>query len=99
MSTFLIRYHPGSAWLAGKPVSEQPLEAHGRYVLGLYRAGALRIAGPFTDDTGGAAVIEAASEAEARSIAEHDPAVRDQIFVYELHPWQLVPWERYVDAT
>jgi len=98
MKTFLVMYRPGDAWIVGKAVGEQPLAAHGRYLLGLYQAGTLRFAGPFADDTGGAAVIEAANEAEARMIVSQDPAVHDRIFVYELHPWQLVAWERYLNA-
>ncbi|MEW6213387.1 MAG: YciI family protein [Acidobacteriota bacterium] len=98
MATFIIIYRRGQAWIEGKSISEQPLEEHGKYILGLYGAGKLRFAGPFEDDSGGAAVIEAASEQEARSIARDDPAVTSGVFVYEIHPWKLVPWERYANA-
>ncbi|HEX6291687.1 MAG TPA: YciI family protein [Herpetosiphonaceae bacterium] len=99
MKTFLVIYRPGEAWIVGRPVSEQPLAAHGRYLLRLYQAGTLRFAGPFEDDAGGATVIEAPGEAEAHTIASHDPAVVDRIFVYELHPWRLVDWERHTRAA
>ncbi len=94
--TFIVIYKPGSAWLAGKPLSEQPLKDHGKYMLSLYKLGVLRFAGPFEDDTGGGAVFEVSGEDEAKNIVNQDPAVINRIFVYELHPWRLVPWEQYI---
>jgi uncharacterized protein YciI len=93
---FMVIYRPGSGWLAGKPQAEQPLQEHGKYILQLHVAGKLRFAGPFEDDSGGAAVIEAENEAEARRIADDDPAVRSKVFAYDLHPFRLIPWEQYV---
>jgi uncharacterized protein YciI len=94
---FIVIYKPGSAWLVGKPLSEQPLKDHGKYMLSLYKVGVLRFAGPFEDDTGGgAAVFEASGEDEAKNLINQDPAVINRIYVYELHPWRLVPWEKYI---
>jgi uncharacterized protein YciI len=98
MKTFLIIYRPGPAWLGGLPVSRQPLQEHGQYILGLYREGKLRFGGPFEDDAGGAVVVEVADPHEARAIADNDPAVMNGVFVYELHPWKLLPWQEYVNA-
>jgi uncharacterized protein YciI len=94
--SFLVIYKPGAAWLKGKPVAEQPLQEHGKYLLSLYKSGILRSAGPFADDTGGAAILEATDEAEAKSLIDRDPAVTSGVMIYELHLWRLVPWERYV---
>jgi len=94
--TFLLIYKPGPAWLAGKPLSEQPLKEHGKYMLSLYKSGIMRFAGPFDDNTGGAAVLEVSGDDEAKKVVNDDPAVSSRVFVYELHPWQLVPWEQYV---
>lgn len=94
--TFLVIYKPGAAWIKGKPVSEQPLKEHGKYLLGLYKSGILRFAGPFADDTGGAAVLEVSSEKEAKNLLDQDPAVKVGVMVYEMRPWQLVPWENYL---
>jgi uncharacterized protein YciI len=41
-------------------------------------------------------VLEAADEAEARSLVAGDPAVKNGIFTAEVHAWALVPWERYL---
>lgn len=94
--TFIVIYKPGAAWVKGKSVSEQPLKEHGKYLLGLYKSEILRFAGPFTDDAGGAAVLEVSDASEAKKILERDPAVTSGVMTYELHPWQLVPWESYV---
>jgi uncharacterized protein len=94
--TYLVVYKQGPAWLAGKPMAEQPLKEHGRYMLGLYTKGSLKWAGPFTDDAGGAAVFEAGSDDEARAIVAADPSVTSGIFVADLHPWRLVDWESHV---
>ena len=47
--SFLCVYRPGSHWLPGKPLAEQPLREHGRYMLELYRRGVMRLAGRFAD--------------------------------------------------
>ena len=93
--TFLIIYRPGPAWVAGKSAAVQPPPEHGRYLLDLYKQGQLRLAGPFGDDTGAALVLEAPDEVQARQLVEADPAVVQEIFRYELHPWTLIPWAHY----
>jgi uncharacterized protein len=95
-TTFLVIYRPGPAWLPGKPVSQQPLTEHGKYMLSLFAKGSMKFAGPLTDDAGGAVVLNVADEAEAKAIVAADPAVKAGIFVYEMHPWGLVQWEKYL---
>lgn len=95
---FLVIYRPGPAWTEGKPVAEQPPREHGKYLLGLYRDGVLRSAGPFGDDSGAALVIEAEGAEAARQLILQDPAVASKIFTYEIHPWHPVPWEKYLNA-
>jgi nucleotidyltransferase-like protein/YCII-related domain-containing protein len=43
----------------------------------------------------GAVVLEVADDAEAKAIVTADPAVKSGIFVYEMHPWELKPWDEY----
>jgi uncharacterized protein YciI len=95
-STFLVTYRPGPSWLAGKPVSQQPLGEHFKYMVSLYAQGAMKFAGPFADDTGGAGVLEATSKEEAESLIAADPAVTAGVMTYQIHPWNLVPWDKYV---
>jgi len=93
---FLVIYTPGPAWIPGRSVFEQPLEPHGRYVQKRYREGKVRMAGPFTDSRGGASLLEVeGGAAEARAIADNDPAVLAGIFTAEIYPWHLVAWDSY----
>ena len=93
--TYLVIYRPGPKWLTGKSVMEQPLKEHGKYMLSLYIKGSMKLAGPLTDNAGGAVLLEVSNEAEAKAIVANDPAVRSGVFVYEMHPWKLQPWEEF----
>jgi YCII-related domain len=55
----------------------------------------MKLAGPLTDNAGGAVLLDVSDEAEARTIVANDPAVRSGIFVYEMHPWKLQPWDEF----
>jgi uncharacterized protein YciI len=95
-ATFLVIYRPGPAWPPGQNLAELPLKDHGTYMLSLYKRGAMKLAGPLTDNAGGAVVLEVSGESEAKEIVAADPAVVAGIFVYEMHPWAPVPWEKYL---
>ncbi|MBO0695945.1 MAG: hypothetical protein J2P56_07565 [Verrucomicrobia bacterium] len=92
---YLVIYRPGPAWLKGKSVMEQPLKDHGNYMLSLYMKGSMKLAGPLTDNAGGAVLLNVSNEAEAQTIVANDPAVQSGIFVYEMHPWKLQPWDEF----
>src|SRR5947208_16129696 len=94
-ATYLVIYRPGPAWLTGKSVMEQPLKEHGKYMLSLYIKGSMKLAGPLTDNAGGAVLLDVSDESEAKAIVTEDPAVKSGIFVYEMHPWELRPWDKY----
>jgi uncharacterized protein YciI len=94
--TVLVIYRPGPAWPHGKAVSELPLKEHWNYMLGLFTKGSMKLAGPLTDNAGGAVVLEVADESAAKAIVVGDPAVKAGIFVSELHPWAPVQWEKYL---
>ena len=94
-ATYLVLYRPGPAWLTGKSVMEQPLKEHGKYMLSLYVKRLMKLAGPLTDNAGGAVLLEVSNEAEAKAIVANDPAVKSGVFVYEMHPWKLQPWETF----
>ncbi len=93
--TYLVIYRPGPAWLKGKSIFEQPLKEHGKYMLGLYIKGSMRLAGPLTDNAGGAVLLVVSEESEAKAIVAHDPAIKSGIFVSEMHPWKLQPWDEF----
>jgi uncharacterized protein len=91
--SFLCVYRPGPRWLPGRPLSEQPLREHGRYMLDLYKRGVMRLAGRFADGSGGAMLFGADDDTAAKGIAEADPAVIAQTFTYELRQWAFVDWQ------
>ncbi len=95
-TTFLVVYRPGPAWVEGALVTESPLKEHGKYLLGQFVKGAMKSAGPFEGNSGGAVVLEVADQSEARAIVAEDPAVKTGFFTYEMHQWTLVPWEKYL---
>jgi uncharacterized protein YciI len=94
-TTYLVIYRPGPGWLPGKSVLEQPLKEHGKYMLSLYMKGLMTLAGPLTDNAGGAVLLAVANESEAKALVTDDPAVKSGVFVYEMHPWKLQPWEEF----
>lgn len=65
---------------------EQPLGEHGDYMQELFDSNKLIIGGPYLDDQGGMAIIEAADEEEAANILNNDPAIIDQFFKADIHP-------------
>ncbi len=94
-TTYLVVYQRGPAWV-GNTLAEQKLDAHGKYMLDLYEKGALKFAGPFLDDSGGAVVLEAADEASVKALVASDPAVKQGTFVSTIRPWSLQPWDVYL---
>ncbi|MDH5824497.1 YciI family protein [Luteimonas sp. RD2P54] len=90
---FLVIYGPGPAWEPGKPTREQPLQEHGSYMLDLYEQGVLREAGGFADADGGAAVIHAADERQARAMLDADPVIERGVMTYTLRQWAPQDWQ------
>jgi uncharacterized protein YciI len=95
-NTFLLVYSPGPSFRTGKPLREQELKEHGKYMLDLYAQGALLSAGPFLDETGGAVILSAPDHAAATAIVENDPAVRSGVFIYQLRPWRQQDWAQHL---
>ena len=89
---YLVVYKAGPSWKSDVPAGDQ-LRDHGRYMFGLHQKKVLKMAGPFTDVTGGSAVIEAESLAAAQALVEADPAVIGKIFAAEVHAWRHVNWD------
>lgn len=95
-STFIALYTPGPKWKPGISIRDQPPREHGLYLLGLYRAGSLKSAGPFRDESGAAIVIEARDRAVAEALIAHDPAVITGVFIAQVYEWDLIPWAKYL---
>ena len=91
---YLIRPIPRlrdeKAWT---PADNQAAGAHFQYLQKLTADGVVVMAGrtmqPLDDKTVGMVVFEAASEAEARRIADADPAVKAGVFTMEMFPFAI----------
>jgi len=87
---YIVLLKRGPKWVAGKPAAEQALANHGQYLLEQMKKGALQLAVPFLDDSGGLILYHAKDDAEVRAIAEHDPGVLDGILAIEsIRPFYL----------
>ncbi len=95
MKTYAVIYQPGPGWLPGKPVFEQPLNAHWDYLNTLYHQGLLIEGGPYSDDSGGVVLLRAGDLDEAWEIVDLDPSIVDGVFIAEVHPWFQVDWSNY----
>lgn len=87
-----VAFHtPGPQWQTGVSFRNQPgVAAHVDYMAGLSREGLLVMGGPFLDDSGGMMVTRIGPLAEARRVAEDDPAVHAGLLRVTVRPW-LVP--------
>jgi uncharacterized protein YciI len=87
---YVVLLKRGPKWVAGKPAGEQALGNHGRYLQEQMTKGALQLAGPFLDDSGGLILYNARDVAAVRAIAEHDPGVVAGILAVEsIRPFLL----------
>lgn len=94
---YLVLFKPGPAWIKGKPVYEQNLLEHGRYLIDQHEKGILLQAGPFTDDTGGAILYRANHLKDVEEWVSKDPAVVSEILVPTIYPWKWVEWDYHLE--
>lgn len=87
---YAIIYSPGEQWAEGRTIYQQDLRGHGEYMQSLLDDGRLMHGGPFSDSSGGMAIVRAASMEEAQRMVDNDPAVQSGVFSASLRPWQMV---------
>lgn len=92
MRTYAVIYEIGRGWQMGKPIEEQALAQHYDFLQYLFQQGILIEGGPYLDDSGGLALIRAEDIDAAWEIVEQDPAVLNEVFVPEIHPWFQGNW-------
>jgi uncharacterized protein YciI len=81
----VIEYTPDKAKIA------EIRPAHRKYLIGLYDASKLAIAGPFGDDSGAVIVYEATTPEEAEGFLRNDPFCTNGVFIrWNLRPWKTV---------
>ncbi len=84
---YAIVYRPGPAWRQGRPMREQDLAAHGRYMKQLFDQGVLFAGGPLGAEDG-LALVWAENDAAAADIVAKDPSVIAGVFVAKIEPWR-----------
>jgi uncharacterized protein YciI len=85
---FVVIYTPGPAWQTVKTVEELPFFREPvEYMQQVFAARQLLMGGPFLDDQGALAILDIATEAQARDIVTHDPFVQAQVLEPHLHSW------------
>lgn len=92
MATFLYRILPPRADFVAT-ITEAEMAVMGRhfgYLQTLHAAGRLRFVGRAENGDFGLVVFEAADEAEARAVAEADPAVVEGLMRVEVHAFRIV---------
>ena len=90
MATFIAHYEPGPAWLAGRPLREQPLGAHVAYLVDLHEKGSVLMGGPLADGSGGFVVFSADSGDQVAALLAGDPAIREGILVASAREWSRI---------
>jgi uncharacterized protein YciI len=87
---FLVLLKKGPAWTAERTDRTKAIqEGHMANIKAMWEAKKLIVAGPMGDDGDirGVFVFQVATLAEARALAESDPAVKAGRLVAEIHPW------------
>ena len=92
MPTFAYRILPPRADFVAtmQPEEMAVMGRHWEHIQGLHAKGVVRYVGRALNGDYGFCVLEAASEDEARAIAESDPAVAEGLMRLEVHAFQVV---------
>jgi uncharacterized protein YciI len=89
---YVVLHSPGPRWESGKNLFEQAgVKEHAEHYRKLLAEGKLSLGGPHLDERGGGMMIPTAgvSEAEIRSFAAEDPAVKSGLLLVEVRPWLI----------
>ena len=97
---YVVRYLPGPAYRHDRPLLQQDLAAHARYMAQESEAGTIIAAGPTFEQTGGLVLIRSANRDAALAFVRSDPAVSAGLFVGEVTDWKPVfdPGSRFGES-
>lgn len=90
---YMVFLRRGPAWTSkATPETKKISDGHQANIARLAKEGKMVVAGPFDGQSGeralaGIFILRVTSMADAKVIAESDPAVRAGRFVYEIAPW------------
>jgi uncharacterized protein YciI len=88
-SYFILRYKPGSNWVAGKTVAEQDIGAHFGYMIEQSKIGVVLAAGPAMAGDEGLYVVQG-SRADIDKLVAADPGVTAGIFAPQIFGWNVL---------
>ena len=86
-SLYVLEYGPGPRWKAGKPLGQQKIGPHMKYVSGLFANGALLAGGPIPGEDRGRYIVSAPGKAGAQQLVDKDPGVKKGLFSVTIRPW------------
>ena len=89
---YVVLHAPGPRWEPGKNLFDQAgVKEHAEHYRKLLAKGKLSLGGPHLDERGGGMMVPTAgvSEAEIRSFAAEDPAVKSGLLLVEVRPWLI----------
>lgn len=87
---FAVIYRTGPSWKPGVPLMQQDIQPHIDHMMKMMRDGVLMLGGPFTDNSGGEAVIVARDMEEAKAIIMSDRAVQGGLLIPTIKQWDVV---------
>lgn len=88
--SYAVFYEPGENWIANKPIGEQNLASHVRYLTNLHEHDTVKMGGPFADGDAGLVILSTDGMNEAHKIIENDPAVLSGVLVAQIREWKRV---------
>ena len=88
--TYVAFYEPGERWRPEKSISEQPLDEHVKYLLGLHERGKVVMGGPFANEPSALVVLDVTGRDEAQRLIDGDPAVVDKVLTAKICKWNRV---------
>ena len=87
---FAAIYERGPNWIAGQPISQQPLSDHVAYLTGLHDQSIVAMGGPFADEMGGLVILTAADHTEATRLIDRDPALQSGVLKAQVRAWRRI---------
>jgi uncharacterized protein YciI len=75
---FVFTYEATDRAISSESISQQP--AHRAWIAKLFAEKRLILAGPFTEDLGGMAIVEAPNKQAAEELLNEDPAIANGTF-------------------
>jgi uncharacterized protein YciI len=86
---FIVFLRPGAKMNSDTATVQHILKEHLRYSTKMYNEGQAHVLGPVLDESSvcGIVIYGTSTIQEAKAFAEQDPAVKEGVFIADVHPW------------